>query len=451
MPIRGIIFDFDGTLLDSMGYWANASYQIMTENGVADPEAAFAVSEKHPLFDACQIWHDRFGARQQGPQMFERISAVMKDNYAHRIKPYPGERDFLDSLRAAGVRLCVATSSVPAAVREALAANDLDGYFDFVLGTDEVGRGKEFPDVYLEASRRLGTSTEDTWVFEDAPFGLRAAKRAGFHTVCIFNGRDGRDEGLCRAWSDIFSHEYIGMTLDLLQDYADAPDDAAGVLNVIVVDGSPEPSSSKLVAHLAGRADYVVVADRGAEVLHEAGVIPDVYCGDADSVSTEAHEWALAAATRHIGYPSEKYATDLAIAIDCAKHEAARQGRGLALTLTCASGGRTDHALAVLGQLARNADAAPREVEDDFECRILSPCDGGCQSWALGETAVGKTLSVIAVAPGSVVSEVGMQWNLDQASLPLLDDTGVSNVVKAPDAKVTAHAGAVAVFLNTRQ
>ena len=144
MPIRGIIFDFDGTLLDSMGYWANASYQIMTENGVADPEAAFAVSEKHPLFDACQIWHDRFGARQQGPQMFERISAVMKDNYAHRIKPYPGERDFLDSLRAAGVRLCVATSSVPAAVREALAANDLDGYFDFVLGTDEVGRGKEF-------------------------------------------------------------------------------------------------------------------------------------------------------------------------------------------------------------------------------------------------------------------------------------------------------------------
>ena len=96
MPIRGIIFDFDGTLLDSMGYWANASYQIMTENGVADPEAAFAVSEKHPLFDACQIWHDRFGARQQGPQMFERISAVMKDNYAHRIKPYPGERDFLD-------------------------------------------------------------------------------------------------------------------------------------------------------------------------------------------------------------------------------------------------------------------------------------------------------------------------------------------------------------------
>lgn len=448
MPVRGAIFDFDGTLLDSMPYWSDSSEKIMASYGVQDTKAAFAVGERHAFRDACRIWHDQYGVANSGQDLFDQICRRMRHNYVHVIKPYEGVVPFLNSLKDAGVRMCVASSSVPDVVREALAAHGLDAYFDFVLGTDEVARGKEFPDVYLEACRRLGSPVGETWVFEDAPFGLRSAKRAGFHTVCIYNGHDGRDEGLCRAWSDIFSHEFIGMTLDLLEDYADSPAHASGLLHAVVVDGSPEPSSRNLVAHLASRADYVVAADRGAEALYQAGVRPDVFCGDSDSVSPAVRAWAVQAADRHIDFPSQKYATDLSIAIDCARHEASRRGRALALTLTCAAGGRADHALAVVGQLARNADAAPRQVEDDFECRVLSPCEGGAGTWALGPDDRGRTLSVIALAPGTRVSERGMHWDLDQADLPLLDDTGVSNLVEAADASVTCHAGVAAVFLN---
>jgi thiamine pyrophosphokinase len=151
-----------------------------------------------------------------------------------------------------------------------------------------------------------------------------------------------------------------------------------------------------------------------------------------------------------VRYPSEKYATDLELAIDCARHEAARQGKGLALTVTCASGGRPDHALAVMGRLARAADASPRLVEDGFECRVLAP--QGTSSWAVGagEGSLGATFSAIPLAEGTVVSEAGMRWELDRRALPLLSDEGVSNVVECEDARVTCHEGVLAAFVLAR-
>lgn len=216
-----------------------------------------------------------------------------------------------------------------------------------------------------------------------------------------------------------------------------------------MVDGSPEPSSVELVRRLARDADYVIAADRGAEVLLEAGVEPDVFCGDADSASSEVAAWAHGSARTDIRFPSEKYATDLALAIDCARHEAARQGCRPELIVTCASGGRADHQLAVMGLLAKSADASPRIVEDAFECRLLAPT--GEATWRVGaEGAVGMTLSAIPLAEGTVVSERGMRWNLDHKRLQLLDDLGISNVVMGEDAEVTCHEGVLATFLIRR-
>ena len=209
------------------------------------------------------------------------------------------------------------------------------------------------------------------------------------------------------------------------------------------MDGSPEPSSVELVRALAAGADYVVAADRGAEVLFQAGVRPNVFCGDADSVSPEVAAWAHGQASTDIRFPVEKYATDLALAIDCARHEAARQGARLHLTLTCATGGRPDHQLAVLGLLAMHANASPRVVADGVEYRVLSPL--GTRDWRID--VPGATFSAIALREGTVISEVGARWELHHQPLALLSDLGISNVVGPEGATITCHEGALAVFL----
>ena len=444
MDVSGAIFDCDGTLVDSMGMWTHAYEWLYDHYG--SEGAPMDVVEPMALADACRLFHDEYGMGSSGEEVYETLTAHVRDAYEREVALMPGAREFLDELSAAGIPMIVASSTPKRELWHALCAHGLDGYFMDAVSTEDVGgRDKEFPDVYLEACRRLGTPRETTWVFEDAPFGVRSARRAGFAVVGLMNDHDGRREEDVRPWCDIFCHGFAELSLSLLADFERPGVERGAALRVLVIDGSPEPSSPKLVRALADEADYVVCADGGADVCRAAGVAPDVFCGDSDSASGDTVAWARAAARTCVGFPVEKYATDLALALDCARHEAARREAPLAVTLTCASGGRPDHALAVVGLLAGAGCASARIVEDSYEMRVVSA--EGESSWELGEAAVGRTFSAVAVAPGTRVDERGMRWELTDKAMGLLDDLGISNVVTSPDAQVACRAGAVAAYL----
>lgn len=452
MAFKGAIFDCDGTLVDSMRMWSHVMIELAHAHGCGGVDQTFFDRiESVTLRDGCQIMHDELGIETPVSDLYEEVCAIVRHHYATDIPIMPGAREFLEELSEAGIPMVIATSTPLREVRVALEAHDLSHFFKDIVTTEQVGgRDKVFPDVYLEAARHLGTPVGETWVFEDAPFGVRTSKRAGFNVVGLMNDHDGRDERDVQPWCDIYVHGFAELSLSLIEDYAavpaaqDAPSDAEP-LRALVVDGAPSPSSPALVARLADRADYVVAADKGAETCRAAGVVPDAYCGDHDSVSAADGAWASSEAGRSISFPSEKYATDLSLAIDCARHEAARQRRPLRLTVTCASGGRPDHALGVVGLLVGAANACPALVEDSFEMRVVSAA--GAREWRLGTDAHGRIFSAVAVAPGTVVSESGMKWCLDEKPLGLLNDLGISNVVESEDAVVSVSSGAVAAFL----
>ncbi len=448
MRFTGAIFDCDGTLVDSMRMW----HDVLTELGrryAGDvPPDFFKRIESLSLWDEARVLHEECGGGESTQAVYDEICATVTERYVHEVQDMPGALVFLRAVRDAGIPMIVATSTPKREVVACLEAHGMAGFFVDVVSTEDVGgRDKDFPDVYEEALRRLGTDRASTWVFEDAPFGVRTARQAGFPVCALFNDHDGRDEAFLRRYADVFAHGFGEVTLELIADYERpvAVGGEAGVLRALVVDGSPEASSAGLVARLAGEADYVIAADRGAQTCRAAGVRPDVFCGDDDSVDGGSAGWARGAAGTDIKYPSEKYATDLAIAIDCARHEAARRQARLELTVTCAAGGRPDHALAVVGLLAGAADASAREVEDGFEMRVLSPL--GAATWDLGEQALGSTFSAIALSEGARVTERGMRWETSEKELPLLGDEGVSNRVTATDARVTCVSGVIAAYL----
>lgn len=454
MAFKAAIFDCDGTLVDSMPMWHDETVNLLREHGVSNVEAVFVESEHLPLDEMCEYFHERYIPGSSTQELLNEIKSRVRDAYAHKVRMLPGCRAFLESLRKAGIPMVVASSTTRPELEVALSAQGIRDYFADVISTGGKVRSKKYPDVWLAALDVLGSRPEDTWVFEDAPFGITSARKAGLHTVCLFSPHGDRDLEECAAASDILVHGYTELSVALLDDYA-APaatvpqaSDDGHTLRALVVAGSPQASSPRLVSDLASRADYVIAADGGADVLMRAGVRPDVFCGDADSASGDAVAWARSVAGRDIAFPVEKYATDLALAIDCARHEAARRNARLELTVTSASGGRPDHALAVIGQLAAVSEASPLLAEDGFACRVLSP--EGLATWKLSEGDVGSTFSAIAVAEGTVASERGFKWELDHRALPLLGDEGVSNVVVAPDSAVTCHAGRLACFLIAR-
>lgn len=197
-------------------------------------------------------------------------------------------------------------------------------------------------------------------------------------------------------------------------------------------------AGADLLRRLAGECDHVVAVDRGLDALLGAGLGCDVYVGDADTVS-DAGRALVDAATdfeveRHDPY---KDYTDLALALDSVR----RRWPGAELVATCATGGRPDMALSVLGLLAGYEDAPVWIAEDKVVARFLR----ACESWTI-EGHEGSTFSIIAIAPNTEVSEHGLEWELDHSPLGLLADTGISNVVRST-AQITVHQGTAIAYL----
>lgn len=207
---------------------------------------------------------------------------------------------------------------------------------------------------------------------------------------------------------------------------------------VLVVCGSPVVASADLLRRLAGEYDHVVAVDRGLDALLDAGLSCDVYVGDADTVSDAGRTLVDAAkdfeVERHDPY---KDYTDLALALDSIR----RRWSGAEVVATCATGGRPDMALSVLGLLAGYEDAPIWIFEDKVVARILH----AGESWTI-EGAEGKTFSIIAIAPNTKVSEHGLEWEPDHSPLDLLADTGISNVVRST-ATIQVHTGTAIAYL----
>lgn len=207
---------------------------------------------------------------------------------------------------------------------------------------------------------------------------------------------------------------------------------------VLVVCGSPVVASADLLRQLAGECERVVAVDRGLDALLSAGLGCDVYVGDADTVSDAGRALVDSAedfeVERHDPY---KDYTDLALSLDSVR----RRWPGAEVIATCATGGRPDMALSVLGLLAGYEDAPVWVEEDKVVARILH----AGESWTI-EGSEGKTFSIIAIAPNTVVSEHGLEWELDHAFLGLLADTGISNVVRRT-ATITVHQGVAIGYL----
>lgn len=197
-------------------------------------------------------------------------------------------------------------------------------------------------------------------------------------------------------------------------------------------------ASPDLLRQLVGECDHVVAVDRGLDALLGAGLSCDVYVGDADTVSDEGRALVDAAADfeveRHNPY---KDYTDLALALDAIR----LRWPAAEVVATCATGGRPDMALSVLGLLAGYVDAPVWIQEDDVTARILHQDE----TWTI-EGAEGKTFSIVAIAPNTQISEHGLEWELDHSPLGLLADTGISNVVRST-AKITVHMGVAIAYL----
>jgi beta-phosphoglucomutase len=183
---RAFIFDMDGTIVDNMGFHTDSWLEFFARRGKQyDPDAFFRETAGA---QGREILRERLGPDIPDDEiavLAQEKDALYREMYGPHREAIEGFESFVDQARERGVALAVATSAPPKNIVFTLDELDLRRHFDTVVGAADVKQGKPHPDVFLKAAEKLGVEPANCIVFEDAPMGVEAARRAGMRAVVI--------------------------------------------------------------------------------------------------------------------------------------------------------------------------------------------------------------------------------------------------------------------------
>jgi beta-phosphoglucomutase family hydrolase len=183
---RAFIFDMDGTMVDNMGFHTRSWVDFFARRGrTIDADEFFRRTAGRQGREIMRLYMGEHLTDDEVRQLNEEKEAVYRDMYAPHRQTLAGFDDLIARARASGVALAVATSAPEANITFTLDGLDLRRHFDTVVGAVDVARGKPEPDAFLLAARRCGAAPADCIVFEDAPVGVEAARRAGMRCVVL--------------------------------------------------------------------------------------------------------------------------------------------------------------------------------------------------------------------------------------------------------------------------
>lgn len=181
-----VVFDLDGTLVDSEPHYFEAGRRTLAGHGVteftwADHERYVGISTRETV----TLWRERYG-------LDAPAEVLLADKNRHYLElarastpVYPQMRAFVELLAGDGVPMAVASGSTREAIEAILDGAGLARLLPVVVSAEDVERGKPAPDVFLEAARRLGSDPADCVVLEDAAPGAAAAYAAGMRCIAV--------------------------------------------------------------------------------------------------------------------------------------------------------------------------------------------------------------------------------------------------------------------------
>lgn len=181
--VDAVLFDLDGTLVDSMWMWKEIDIEYLGSFGLTCPPDLQKVIEGMSFSETAQYFKTRFGLPDSIDEIKQAWIRMSIEKYRTEVPLKPGADKLLSYLARTGKKAGIATSNGRDMVDAVLDSLKIRPYFQVIATACEVAAGKPAPDIYLEVAKRLGVKPEACMVFEDVPAGILAGKRAGM-AVC---------------------------------------------------------------------------------------------------------------------------------------------------------------------------------------------------------------------------------------------------------------------------
>jgi HAD superfamily hydrolase (TIGR01509 family) len=208
MDFQAAVFDLDGTLLNSMDVWEKIDIDFLTKRGLPVPENYITEICARSFKESAEYTIELFGLSESVEAIIKEWNRMAAYEYASNVCLMPYTLDYLLRLKADNIKLAVATGLPEELYKPCLLNNGVYGLFDILCSTDQVKRGKEYPDIFLFAADGLKVSPQKCIVFEDVLPAIKSAKRAGMIAYGVYDKYSAHNQSEIKAIADGYLYDF---------------------------------------------------------------------------------------------------------------------------------------------------------------------------------------------------------------------------------------------------
>jgi len=209
---NAVIFDLDGTLIDSMGIWFDVDREFLTKRGIVPPKNFFDdIKGGNSFVETAQFFKDRFSLDESTDEIMDEWTKMVAHHYKYQVKLKSNATDLLNYLKEKNIKLAVGTSNSLYLTKTVLQANDVLSFFDVIVAGDDDIKGKPFPDIFLKAAELINEQPQNILVVEDTLSGVKAAKNAKIKVCGIYDKHSERNLSEIKKLTDWFVNDFKEM------------------------------------------------------------------------------------------------------------------------------------------------------------------------------------------------------------------------------------------------
>ncbi len=209
--IKAVIFDLDGSLVDSMWMWRDIDIEYLGKFGISLPDDLQSKIEGMSFSETAAYFKSHFPIPDSIEQMKEDWNRMAWDKYLHEVSLKEGVHEFLEGCRERGILLGIATSNSRQLVENIADVHGLHNFFQCIMTGCEVDRGKPAPDIYLKVAGILGVEPSKCLVFEDIIAGIQAGKSAGMRVCAVEDVYSADSRESKKAFADYYIETFRGL------------------------------------------------------------------------------------------------------------------------------------------------------------------------------------------------------------------------------------------------
>lgn len=218
--IEAVIFDLDGSMVDSMWLWHTIDIEYLGKFGIALPDGLQECIEGMSFSETAVYFKERFKIPDSLDAIKAEWNRMAWDKYTYEVPVKEGVAELLHYCKAHKIKVGIATSNSRELVENVVKVHGLQHYFECIMTGCDVAKGKPAPDIYLAVARELSVAPENCLVFEDIVAGIQAGKAAGMQVCAVYDKYSEYQDEVKHSMADYYTYTFRELFEDGIVDFA---------------------------------------------------------------------------------------------------------------------------------------------------------------------------------------------------------------------------------------